>query len=121
MRNGWIDIGRFVFALLVVFIHVPMRGSIYLWPFARCAVPFFFLIAGYFCYSDDSLQFKNSINKNYKKWFFLWLKYTSMIISVVIVINYMVGLQNVTFPYVDIINFFKEGACSLVDVVTYKN
>lgn len=41
MRNPSIELFRYVFAFLVVFIHVPLlHGGMLLMPLARCAVPF---------------------------------------------------------------------------------
>lgn len=48
-RNLLIDYARYVFAFLVVCIHVLLAhgGTLYM-PLARCAVPFFYLVTGYF-------------------------------------------------------------------------
>lgn len=49
MRNPIIEYARYLFAFSVVCLHVPLGyGSSVIIPFARCAVPFFYMIMGYF-------------------------------------------------------------------------
>ena len=40
-------------AFLVVIIHFPMKYGYYFYPIVRIAVPCFFMISGYFLYSDN--------------------------------------------------------------------
>ena len=87
MRNGWIDIARFVFAFLVVLIHVPMRGAVYLHPLARCAVPFFFITAEYFCCCSDNLCYGTMLQKNIRKWYALWGKYIISFCFIALLMN----------------------------------
>lgn len=50
MRNKSLDAAKAVAACLVVFIHVSFPGQVgqIIKVLARCAVPFFFMISGYF-------------------------------------------------------------------------
>ena len=118
MRNGWIDVARFFFAWLVVVIHVPMHGGLYLLPLARCAVPFFFVTAGFFCYSDDEMKFQNNLKKNFKKWILLWLKYSCCLFFLSIMLNTFLGVD-VFFSFKDVARFVLEGSCSMNDVVCF--
>ena len=61
MRNKSLDAAKAVAACLVVFIHVSFPGQPgqIIKVFARCAVPFFFMISGYFCYYEK----KNAADK----------------------------------------------------------
>ena len=54
MRNKSLDAAKAVAACLVVFIHVSFPGQVgqIIKVLARCAVPFFFMISGYFCYYE---------------------------------------------------------------------
>lgn len=87
-RNPFIDYARYFFAFLVVCIHVPLAHGGTLWmPLARCAVPFFYLVTGYYlgrsiCNSQADSKMKIACNK----WFHLWVKYiiTFLIISLLL-------------------------------------
>ena len=61
MRNKSLDAAKAVAACLVVFIHVSFPGQTgqIIKVFARCAVPFFFMVSGYFCYYEK----KNTADK----------------------------------------------------------
>ena len=118
MRNGWIDIGRLFFAFLVVIIHVPMFGGIFLFPLARCAVPFFFMIAGFYCYSCEIQQFEVSLKRNAVKWLRLWAGYIVLLLLIAIFANFFIG-DNV-YSVDDILQFIKEGSCRINDVVIYE-
>lgn len=62
-RNIAIDTARWIFAFLVVVIHIPLwRGDLLL-PIARSAVPFFFIIAGFYLKDSDKALLNNA-----KKW-----------------------------------------------------
>ena len=52
MRNKSLDAAKAIAAFLVVFIHISfpgMTGRI-IKTLARSAVPFFFMVSGFFCY-----------------------------------------------------------------------
>ena len=52
MRNKSLDAGKAMAAFGVVFIHVSFPGQTgqIIKALARSAVPFFFMVSGYFCY-----------------------------------------------------------------------
>lgn len=54
-RNQAIEWGRLLASCLVVLLHVPLPGKAagYIGCLTRMAVPFFFLVSGYFCYGAD--------------------------------------------------------------------
>ncbi len=56
-------------ALFVVMIHTPFWGKDILSPIIRCAVPCFFLISGYFLYSDELKKTREKLLKTLKKIF----------------------------------------------------
>ena len=72
-RNYALDFVRFVMAFLVVAIHVPCFGGGYLMPVARCAVPFFYIVSGYFLWKDSKVDFKMNCIRNAKKWLKLYI------------------------------------------------
>lgn len=65
-RYFYIDILKFICAFLVICIHAPFSGVIgqYITAIARCAVPIFFMISGYFNSSKVSkANYKKQIKK----------------------------------------------------------
>ena len=56
MRNKSLDVAKAIAAFLVVCIHVSFPGETgqIIKVFARCAVPFFFMVSGYFCYYENN-------------------------------------------------------------------
>ena len=84
-RNHAIDFMRFLMAFLVVVIHVPLFCSSALMPAARCAVPFFYMVSGYFLWHDNVEKFTAVCMSNAAKWFKMWL-WTTVALSVVVVL-----------------------------------
>ena len=67
-RQYNIDILRLICALLVVCIHCTNYSlREYILPITRIAVPIFFIISGYFLYSDNNEHTKSKIGKSIKK------------------------------------------------------
>ncbi len=69
--NKGLDIGRFVFALLIPFLHIPFADGIateiirqY---FARLGVPYFFAVSGYFLSCSISTRGPDKALKRYLK------------------------------------------------------
>lgn len=62
-RNQSIELCRLVAAIAVVFLHVPLPDPIGGWIgcMARFAVPFFFLVSGYFSFARDSAWAKRRL------------------------------------------------------------
>lgn len=88
-RNPCIDYARYVFAFLVVCIHVPLAhgGTLYM-PLARCAVPFFYLATGYFL--SISMEDGNAEMKMQKvcvKWLKLYGKYIALFLLISIIMD----------------------------------
>lgn len=118
-RNIAIDVARFIFAFFVVVIHVRLIGSRFILPFARCAVPFFFLVAGFFVYSNSPDKLSNRLMTNAKKWFILWLRYTVLLGVFAVLICVFQG-ESFTFSWSDAVDLFKNGVCKSLDVVSIK-
>ena len=95
-RNISIDISRFIFAFLVVVLHVPLLyyGGVLLRPFARYAVPFFFIISGFYLYSSDAVRLRARVLAFAKKWFSLWFAYTLILAFVAVIIDKYMGGGN---------------------------
>lgn len=67
-RQHNIDFLRLICALLVVCIHCTNYSfREYILPITRIAVPIFFIISGYFLYSDNNEYTKSKIRKSIKK------------------------------------------------------
>ena len=65
MRNKSLDAVKAIAACLVVCIHVSFPGQAgqLVKVLARCAVPFFFMVSGYFCYYQDGNASKRILSK----------------------------------------------------------
>lgn len=123
MRNPSIELFRYVFAFLVVFIHVPLlHGGMLLMPLARCAVPFFYLISGFFLAKKtcnvDLIPFMPTA----KKWILMWGKYFVVFAIIGVLIDWYCG--NITYPNIkDFASLVLTGQCMYVDehiVATHK-
>lgn len=83
-RNLSIDFGRFVAAFLVVIIHVNLFvGHGFLLQFARIAVPFFYIISGYYLFTPHSAKLKMRLVNSIKKWGRMWLTYILIVGAIV--------------------------------------
>ena len=72
-RDDLVDALRFVFSFFVVVIHVPMLGGSLLAPIYRCAVPFFYVVTGYYIY--NSTNFRHRLRESSKKCLLLFFRY----------------------------------------------
>lgn len=54
-------------AFLVVIIHFPMKYGYYFYPIVRIAVPCFFMISGYFLYSDNREKLISNLKRALRK------------------------------------------------------
>ena len=72
-REYFIDCMRLLMAFFVVFIHSPFGGKAgeIFFCFGKMAVPFFIVISGYFCFSDQTEVFKKRIRKQAERIFML--------------------------------------------------
>jgi len=74
-RNALIDLFRFVCAFMVVLIHIRFPGDFvngFIFPLTRMAVPFFFMVAGYFLADENAVRMKQKLNKQIKTVFWLF-------------------------------------------------
>lgn len=83
MRNDTIDGFRLIAAFFVVCLHagLPGMGAI-LTPFYRMAVPFFFLISGFYLYDSDRQHMNCKILKSMKRIGLIWFQATLVYIVV---------------------------------------
>lgn len=84
MRNNSIDTLKCLCAVLVVFIHVPAPYQTTILPITRCAVPLFFMISGYFLYSEDGKLTKKLVS-GMKKMLFILIWSTLLFAAVKII------------------------------------
>ena len=72
MRNKTIDQSRLFAAFLVVVIHAPLPGviGVAVESVARLAVPFFFMLSGYFAFGKDKASLKRQISKIFNLFLF---------------------------------------------------
>lgn len=77
MRNNTIDGFRLIAAFFVVCLHagIPWLGAI-LAPFFRMAVPFFFLISGFYLYDVNRERMNEKIVKSMKRIISIWFQAT---------------------------------------------
>lgn len=118
-RNSAIDISRFIFAFFVVVIHVPLMGGKILLPFARCAVPFFFIVSGYYLYTTDGYLLRKKAVGSAKKWLKLWLKYTLILLSITVLLNFIDGYA-MSWTEADSMDFVLSGFNRTLDIVYIK-
>ena len=122
-RNPLIDYARYFFAFLVVCIHVPLaHGGAIIWPFARCAVPFFYLVTGYFlgkACSDDKSILAFKLKKSCHKWLNLWLKYTLALLFISIILDVCLG-QIESWTWNDTYTMLMSGVCAFIDQHEWK-
>lgn len=70
--NNYLCFFQAIASFLVIYIHasVPFKGSFFLMGIARMAVPFYFLISGYFSFSNEEKKMvkdtKRRLHKNVK-------------------------------------------------------
>lgn len=100
-RCDALDALRLFFAFCVVLIHVPMIGGGYLEPIYRCAVPFFYVVSGYFIFGSNDLS--RSLLHSARRWLLLFVKYF-IIISVISVLLHILLNQLISFDLQDIVH-----------------
>jgi len=74
-RNSLIDLFRFVCAFMVVLIHIKLPGDFangFFFPLTRMAVPFFFMVSGYFLADENTERMKQRLNKQIRSVFWLF-------------------------------------------------
>lgn len=116
-RNNTIDIARYVLAFMVVVIHVPFFFKTEMIPLLRCAVPFFYMITGFYLYNNkEESRTKQKILNSAKKWFYLWAKY--FILSTLLVQFFNLCISgSIYWELDDIRRFLLHGNCDGVDII----
>lgn len=116
MRNPSIELFRYVFAFLVVTIHVSLaHGGTVLMPLARCGVPFFYLVSGYFLAKkmgrDDGGRL---CLRSARKWIGMWGKYIVVFAVLGVLIDWYCG--TVSCPQLsDVVSLTLRGQCRYID------
>ena len=83
--------GKFLFAFCVVCIHVDFVFYEYIRPICRLAVPFFFMVTGYFLYHNDELTMLKRIRNTRNKYLKLWVQYSILFLAVHLIFLFGVG------------------------------
>lgn len=117
-RNLAIDLFRIIFAFLVITIHLPMIGNGLLRPIARCSVPFFYMVTGYYMFRPEIAEFKKSIIVNLRKWLRLYVVYLTIFTAVSISLNVGLG-GDVCFKWSDVIQLLVNGSCPSLDEICF--
>lgn len=86
-RIASLDVARFIFAFWVVVVHVPIWGRILLQPIACMAVPFFYILTGYFLYSPERLDMSMKMLKSLKHYTRLWVIYFVLLFGCICVLR----------------------------------
>ena len=115
-RNPVIEYARWVFSFLVVCIHVPLaHGGMLYMPLARCAVPFFYLVTGYFlAKSMGGEVVGEKILKSSRKWFMLWAKYTIIFLLISLFLDFFLS-QFDSWTLMDTKQMLRAGVCPFID------
>lgn len=113
-RNIAIDLAKWLFAFLVVTLHTSFWHSYLLAPIARCAVPFFYMVTGYFVLNTS----RENILKTSKKWLAMWIKYSLILLAIGCLWNWCSG-NHVTWSCRDTIDFVISGSNSFIDEHVY--
>lgn len=117
MRNTSLDIARMLFAFLVVAIHVPLLGKSFINPLACCAVPFFYILSGYFIYNQNSTLLELNIKKGIKNYFRIYILYFIILTGLVTFLKFYFG-EKLVFTQKDFVDlFFIYGNCNAVDYI----
>lgn len=113
-----VDYARWIFAFLVVVIHVPLVGKKFLTPIAFCAVPFFYMITGYFLYANTPNGISKKIVKALKNYARIWIVAFSLLTAVVFCLKviYSNPLNWTLQDFVDL--FLIYGNCQAAELVT---
>lgn len=117
MRFLQIDLARFIFAFGVVCIHVPLLGVNYYTPLLRCAVPFFYILTGFFLYSEDKINSILHLRRSLKRYFCLWIRYLVLFTALAVFFRFLYQ-SGESWVFQDLIVFIEMGFCKFVSHVT---
>jgi len=72
-RNALMDTLRLLVSFFVVLLHAPLPGAFgeAIKPILRCAVPFFFMVSGWWLADNDMARVKARLNKQARRMFIL--------------------------------------------------
>lgn len=115
-RNIAIDLAKWLFAFLVVTLHTSFWHSYLLTPLARCAVPFFYMVTGYFVLNTS----REHIIKASKKWLVMWMKYSLILLLVGCFWNWCSGSYS-AWSCRDTIDLVLSGSNSFIDEHVYND
>lgn len=119
-RNTTLDLMRWLCAFLVVVIHVPIYGKGILMPFTRIAVPFFYMVTGYYIYTSNEDKLKGRLLMSSKKWGGNWFVFTFILLAIKMLIEWNSGrISSITSH--DIYQTLISGYCKYLDVVSTKD
>lgn len=90
-----IDLLKFLCAVLIVFLHVNTPYHELILPITRCAVPCFFIISGYLIFSENSLVFKERLERSIRNIFHIFIWSTLLFASV----RFVIALKNDDFSF----------------------
>lgn len=100
IRFSTLDAFKALFAFFVVILHSPgFAGKEFLYPVTRMAVPFFFIVSGYFCYNNSAEKLFKRIKRIFillvlsELLFGLW----AIFVNRNNLIEYLTGIFNVKF------------------------
>ena len=113
-----LDYARWVFAFLVVVIHVPLVGKKFLSPIGFCAVPFFYMVTGYFLYDTNSNNIGNRIIKALKNYARIWIVAFSSLTAIVFCLKiiYSNSLSWSSQDFIDLLLI--DGNCQAAELIT---
>jgi len=94
-----IDALRAICAFFIVFIHIPVQGIIgdVFMPITRIAVPFFFMVSGFFLWNDNHKLLQSKILKQIKK-----------IFALVVLSNLLFFLWDIIINHKDIMTYLRN-------------
>lgn len=113
-----VDYARWVFAFLVVVIHVPLVGKKILTPLAFCAVPFFYMVTGYFLYDNTLNGIFQKIVKVLKNYARIWIE-AFLLLTVVVFCLKAIYTNPLNWTLQDFVDLFLiYGNCQAAELVT---
>lgn len=113
-----LDYARWIFAFLVVIIHIPVIGGSYIMPIAWCAVPFFYMVTGYFLYDNNPAKIGAKITKALKNYLKIWVISFALLTSIVFILK-VIYSNPLGWSLKDITDLFVAlGNCQAAELVT---
>lgn len=118
LRNKNVEIARYICAFLIVCIHVPLFCSFCIYPILRCAVPFFYILTGFFIYSEDIQKSSSKLRKSLHHYSVLWVTNLVLLSVIVILLRYLAGDNSEFLNSQDFNKFLRLGFCNFLSHVT---